>query len=101
MTQLGAFAIAAVRILPSISSMAVYMNNLIYFRPTVKATYQSLLDGVGSATRQSDALQMKGKQPDEDVEFQDRICIEHIDWKYADDLDHVLEDVSRRSCSVS
>ena len=93
-TQLGAFAIAAVRVLPSISSMAVYMNNLIYFRPTVKATYQSLLDGVGSATRQSDALQMKGKQPDEDVEFQDRICIEHIDWKYADDLDHVLEDVS-------
>ena len=43
---------AAVRILPSISNIAVYMNNLIYFRPTVEATYQSLLDGVGSSYKQ-------------------------------------------------
>lgn len=93
-TQLGAFAVAAVRILPSISSMTVYMNNLIYFRPTVEATYQNLLDGVGSPCGQSDTLQMKEALSNDRVEFQDRICIEHIEWKYADDLDYVLKDIS-------
>lgn len=93
-TQLGAFAVAAVRILPSISSMAVYMNNLIYFRPTVEATYQSFLDGVGSSYGQSDSLQSKEMIQGDLSEFKDRICIENIRWKYAEHLDYILEDVS-------
>ena len=54
----------------------------------------SLLDGVGSPCGQSDTLQMKEALSNDRVEFQDRICIEHIEWKYADDLDYVLKDIS-------
>lgn len=93
-TQLGTFAVAAVRILPSISNIAVYMNNLIYFRPTVEATYQSLLDGVGSSYKQIGDYDLHRDTQRKETEFKDKIAINNIKWKYADNLDYVLENVS-------
>lgn len=93
-TQLGTFAVAAVRILPSISNIAVYMNNLIYFRPTVEATYQSLLDGVGSSYKQIGDYALHRDTQRKETEFKDKIAINNIKWKYADNLDYVLDNVS-------
>lgn len=92
-TQLGTFAVAAVRILPSISNIAVYMNNLIYFRPTVEATYQSLLDGVGSSYKQIGDYNLHRDTQRKETEFKDKIAIDNIKWKYADNLDYVLDNV--------
>lgn len=93
-TQLGTFAVAAVRILPSISNIAVYMNNLIYFRPTVEATYQSFLDGVGSSYKQIGDYNLHRDTQRKETEFKDKIAINNIKWKYADNLDYVLDNVS-------
>ena len=86
-TQLGTFAVAAVRILPSISNIAVYTNGLIYFRPPVEATYQSLFGGFAASSGQT-------VDNDARVGFKDRISIQNVSWRYADHLDYVLQSVS-------
>lgn len=93
-TQLGTFAVAAVRILPSISSIAVYMNGLIYFRPTVEATYLSLVTGFGSSNEKVTENVAAGVESGFRFEFKDLISIRNISWRYADNLDYVLENIS-------
>lgn len=90
-TQLGTFAVAAVRILPSISNIAVYMNGLIYSRPALEATYQNVLNHAKSSR--------KSKKFDYDEEgsnsiFKNEICVRNISWRYGANLDYVLEGVS-------
>jgi len=85
-TQLGTFAVAATRILPAISNIAVHMNNLIYFRPTVEATCVSLRN------QQQDKEQMVECR---DIPvFREKISIQNIYWRYAADADYILENVS-------
>ena len=93
-TQLGTFAVAAVRILPSISSIAVYMNGLIYFRPTVEATYQNLSDGENRDYKTERIALVEQKDGGMDIRFNNVISVRNISWKYADNFDYVLEDVS-------
>lgn len=86
-TQLGVFGVAATRILPAISNIAVYMNNLIYFRPTVEAIYESRKN----AGKDHDAA---AKTPQERIPFRDKLCICSVSWKYAENADYILENVS-------
>ncbi len=86
-TQLGVFGVAATRILPAISNIAVYMNNLIYFRPTVEAIYESRKN----AGKDHDAA---AKTPQERIPFRDKLCICGVSWKYAENADYILENVS-------
>lgn len=86
-TQLGVFGVAATRILPSISNIAVYMNNLIYFRPTVEAIYES------GKNREGEQYAV-AKTADEKIPFRNQICIRNVSWKYAENADYVLENVS-------
>lgn len=86
-TQLGVFGVAATRILPAISNIAVHMNNLIYFRPTVEAIYES---------RKNLKEEVYVAAPDEDKKtfFQNSICIRDVSWKYAENADYVLKNIS-------
>lgn len=91
-TQLGAFAVAAVRILPSISNLAVAMNSLIYFRPALEATYLNLPpEKERNLTERKDA---EIKEPEKKLTFHDALKAEHVRWRYNDDQDYVLKDVS-------
>lgn len=94
-TQLGTFAVAAVRILPSISNIAVYMNGVIYARPALEATYQNISESVKRAGKQR-RLMHKPERMDSilKAEFKNEICISNVSWRYADNLDYVLQDVS-------
>lgn len=86
-TQLGVFGVAATRILPSISNIAVHMNNLIYFRPTVEATYENRKNHAEESYAVAQTV-------DEKISFRDKICIRDVSWKYAENADYVLKNVS-------
>lgn len=88
-TQLGTFAVASVRILPSISNIAVYINGLIYSRPSLEATYQNIVSGVGNTIKHKNYEPVVKK-----VEFEKEICICDISWRYSKTLDYVLKNVS-------
>lgn len=93
-TQLGTFAVAAVRILPSISNIAVYMNGLVYFRPTVEATYVNLLNGADVYCKELTNVSTEETDHIEAAHFKDAISIRNISWRYADQRDYILEDIS-------
>lgn len=86
-TQLGVFGVAATRILPSISNIAIHMNNLIYFRPTVEATYENRKNHAEESYAVAHAVDGKGS-------FQDKICIHNVSWRYAENADYVLKNIS-------
>ncbi len=89
-TMLGTFAVAAVRILPSISNLATYMNGLIYNRHALEAAHRNLSVGVASAKIVSNSSTIDK----DNVKFENGIQIKNINWKYNEKLDYVLENVS-------
>lgn len=86
-TQLGVFGVAATRILPSISNIAMHMNNLVYFRSTVEATYENRKNN----EEKSYAVAHAGG---ERISFQDKIRILNVSFKYAENSEYVLQNIS-------
>lgn len=91
-TELGAFAVAAVRILPAISGVASQMSSLIYFRPCLEATYEAVCNN--PAVRNDKKKNRKNISDSDVVIFGNAIDVQNILWRYSEKLDPVLEDVS-------
>ena len=90
-TQLGAMGIAAVRILPSISSLTNAMNSLVYLRPSLEAAYENLIEA--DNYQKSFEVQKEGDIVRQ-IEFTDKISVENVAWRYRKDLPWVLKGVS-------
>lgn len=90
-TQLGTFAVAAVRILPSISNVAVYMNGLIYSRPALEATFLNVSNHAQSLREKK---RFDYRERDSSSVFKNEICVKSVSWRYGDNLDYVLEDIT-------
>lgn len=90
-TQLGAMGIAAVRILPSISSLTNAMNSLVYLRPSLEAAYENLIEA--DNYQKSFEVQKEGDIVRQ-IEFTDKISVENVAWRYQKDLPWVLKGVS-------
>lgn len=86
-TQLSAMGIAAVRILPSISSLTNGMNSLVYLRPSLEAAYENLVE----VNRQQE-IPIEEK-PEQTISFRSGITVDHISWRYQRELPWVLKDL--------
>ncbi len=112
-TVLGAVAVAAVRILPAISSVATNMNGLVYNRLSLEEAYQNIsLAREKDADMQAQRASVKGEHirntetqggrkdlrqtaPSESARgFQKELTVQNIDWKYPEGKKKVLENVS-------
>lgn len=89
-TQLGTMAVAAVRLLPSASSITIYMNTLVYQRPALEAAYDTIM----SSSMFSEAEEVTDVYVTEDkhknVSFESKIQINKISWKYDADGRNIL-----------
>lgn len=83
-TQLGAIGIAAVRILPSVSTLTNAMNSLVFVRPSLEAAYENLQE----AERYQTTISENEVQKDT---FQSEIKIDNISWRYQQDLPYVIK----------
>lgn len=90
-TSLGAIGIAAVRILPSISSLAGSLNSLVYNRPSLEAAYENIME---AEHYQSQVQQEQSVSMDESIAFQSKVEIDGINWRYQQDLPFVLKELS-------
>lgn len=93
---LGALAVAAVRILPSISNIAGYINGLVYNRPALEAAYINIMearkfDKINSKQGQKVIENNVEKEP---LSFHNSVFVNHIFWRYKEDLPYVLQDLS-------
>ncbi len=90
---LGTFAMAAFKILPSVSKIATRVNSLVFYQKQLDATYDYL-----KAAREYEAEMRAysqkhiGKILDRDVEieFRDKLSIQNIKWKYLNSKEYVI-----------
>ena len=93
-TALGAIGIAAVRILPSVSTLANAMNGLVYMRPSLEEAYDNLME---ADRYQQVAGSIEAEAPEE-IGFYSKIKVNRISWRYQTGLPLVLENLDLEIC---
>lgn len=93
--ELATFAVAAFRILPSISKIANRMTGLIYNRPGLIEVYQNITEMQHYAERMQQYIANKKMDIEvpENLEFQRQLSINHVFWQYENQKAPVLTDV--------
>ena len=98
--QLSVFAIAAFRIMPSISKCAGYFQTMVFYRPYVESAYN---DMVGFNQYEEEFQQyylkeherLKSKQISmEHLAFNDEVVIDNINWKYDNSENLIINGLS-------
>lgn len=95
-TSLGAIGIAAVRILPSVSTLTNAMNGLVYMRPSLEAAYDNLME---ADRYQLLAEEMESEEKEsKTIKFSSKIEVNQIFWRYQDNLPLVLGALDLEIC---
>ena len=93
-TALGAIGIAAVRILPSVSTLTNAMNGLVYMRPSLEAAYDNLME----AEKYQQMTENVEADVPEKIRFCTKIEMNQVTWRYQDNLPLVLESLNLEIC---
>lgn len=95
--KLSVFAMAAFRILPSISRMAGYLNSLVFYRPALEGVYQELREVEKYQDYllkyRSDNSIVSGKESLKES-FDSQLEVKNISWHYENSKLNVLEQLS-------
>lgn len=93
--KLSVFALAAFRILPSISRMSGYLNNVVFYRPTVEAVANELheVEQYQQVVGRTINWTIEEKL-DRSYQFMDKVEVKNIQWKYPRADKYVLKDLS-------
>ena len=93
--NLSIFAVAAFRILPSVSHLTGYVNSMVFYRPTLEGTYEALKEVdeyqksiQGIINDSVDSVQ------GETYCFKDKVTVSNIYWKYPKTDRYVLNNLS-------
>lgn len=89
--SLGAFAVAAFRILPSLSKLSRSVSQIIFFMPTLDATYKSLKE---SKEYVEDDSSYRLERVENKEIFKEVIEIKNVTWKYRKAKSEVLKELS-------
>ena len=92
-TELGTMAVAAVRLLPSASSITTYMNTLVYQRPALEAAYEAIMSSGMLSEVEEVADNYVSENKYTNITFEDEIRIDKISWKYSADGKEILSDL--------
>ena len=95
--SMAVFAMGAFRLLPSIARTTGFINNFVYYRQYVDATYENI-SAARAFQREQEKLEMStdgiiGDTVDT-IEFQRDIKVCDISWKYPEGKDNVINGLS-------
>ncbi len=88
-TQLAAFAVAAFKLLPSVSKINNFANLIIFLKPSVDLIYRDIKD-----TEDMKNFELSDASADADVSGADSIRVEKLTYRYPHTDRDVLENVS-------
>ena len=88
--QFGTLAVAAVRILPSISNIANAMNSLVYNRLTL----ESACTNINTSKKDIELLEKSSVEEMGDVRLLQGIEFSNINWKYNEEGVNIIKDLS-------
>ncbi|WP_026653817.1 ABC transporter ATP-binding protein [Butyrivibrio proteoclasticus] len=91
--KLAVFAVAAFRLLPSVSRMTRYMNGIIYNNNFLKAAYGNLLM-LGDCGEEYVSYAQSCNKNKENAEFKDSLTINNIHWHYKNSDKKILSGLS-------
>lgn len=94
-SSLGTMAIAAVRLLPSISNLANFMNSLVFNKMALEEAYQNITS-VERRNERSVAPRQQVEISDSRsvISFCQRLSVEHVKWRYEENLPWVIDNLS-------
>lgn len=92
--SLSAFAIGALRIMPSLTTLTTRMTQLMYLRPALGG----ICNNIAEAKKHDAALQAVQSDLDQrqELDFKDVVAAEHITWKYPGTEKNILSDTGIR-----
>lgn len=90
--QLGAFAVAAFRVLPSLGRISSGVNTCIFYMKPVDETYENILELIRSE-RERNTIMMDAAAGSE-FHFERSVTIENVTWRYEGGKTNVLSGVN-------
>lgn len=78
-TQIMAFAVAAVRLMPSVNRINTHLTNIAYFAPSVDYVYANVDFRDYKEERRYGSTKIEDKEP---IIVKDNICLNKIDYAY-------------------
>ncbi|MBQ7582050.1 MAG: ABC transporter ATP-binding protein [Lachnospiraceae bacterium] len=95
--QMAVFAMGAFRLLPSIARTTGYINNFVFYRQYVEATYDNIVAAQNFQKELKDLaddLKKEDAAAADKYDFLSSIELKGIQWKYPEGKNRVLDDLS-------
>lgn len=94
--KLAVFAMAAFKVFPSVGKITTKLNTIVFQIPALDNVYENIKDSEEYEKNQGDYIQKYGtfRKATNEVSFQNSISIQNIAWKYGDQKQFVLSNVS-------
>lgn len=88
-TTISAFAVAAVRVLPSVNRINTYITEIAYTQPSLDFVYENLQEGM-----KTDAMlaERRANSQVEKLKLEDKIELNHISFHYPDTDKNIFKD---------
>ncbi|MGN1159559.1 MAG: ABC transporter ATP-binding protein [Lachnospiraceae bacterium] len=93
--QLSAFAVAAMRLMPSASRMSTYLANISYYKPTLDFVYDNVDMSEDMQVKEDDARQNFScceSAPPHKMEIKDRIIMKDITYHYPNSECYIFQE---------
>lgn len=91
--RMAVFAVAAFRLLPSISRITGYIATLIYYRPTLENAHENIVSAKECVSQAIPSNRIN-RIADTVNGLKDRVEIQNVSWKYSNAEKSVLQDLS-------
>lgn len=94
--QLGMFAMAAFKILPSVGKVSNRVTTIAYYVPMLDNVYGVIVEANEYEKVQTEYERTYGvkKRDRQDCRFVDKISIQNITWKYDENKENILENLN-------
>lgn len=92
--QLSAFAVGAFRILPSLGRISAHFNAFMFCLPGINDTYDNFKEVRRNAENNNVLMEVSDKESALPKQFDEKLSVEHVSWKYSEGGEEVLEDIS-------
>lgn len=86
-SSLGAFAIAAFRILPSVGKITNYLNNFMFYYPSLNSIYENMENLKQESIENKICIDKQKEQ----IIFENELELKGIQWKYPDSEKSVIK----------
>jgi len=98
--QLGMFAMAAFKVLPSVGKISNRVTTIVYYVPMLDNVYEVIIKANEFEKEQERYQKTYGRigENQKECEFADNILIQNVTWKYDENKENVLEELELEIC---